>query len=284
MSGATVASIAVSSPMPAHPAHPGQLSHTRSVNAQRLTIIATVVLAHMVGLWALHSALLRREAHVERPETIMTQLIEPAQPASMAPAPPSPAAPPTPQAQRRPTPRPPTPVPQPSSTTPPRPATQEPMHTEALSPTPPTQAQVVAAPPAATDILPSLQGHSPRTEPMSPPNQSAGASEQKTAANKAPSHCGNKKPSYPMMSKRFGERGTVLIRAWVESDGSVSKADVLKSSGFERLDQAALTSVRTWRFEPGLQEGVPTGMPVHIPFSFGQTENTTESASQITCQ
>jgi TonB family protein len=63
------------------------------------------------------------------------------------------------------------------------------------------------------------------------------------------------RPPYPRISLRLGEEGTVTVRIHVDAEGRVSSVDVLQSSGFERLDEAACQGVRSWRFEPELRDG-----------------------------
>jgi|GEM_PF-537341 len=50
--------------------------------------------------------------------------------------------------------------------------------------------------------------------------------------------------AYPTMSKRLGEQGRVVLKVMVQPTGSVSDATVLQSSGFARLDAAAIDAVR----------------------------------------
>jgi protein TonB len=58
-------------------------------------------------------------------------------------------------------------------------------------------------------------------------------------------------PEYPSTSKRLGEEGRVLVGVLILANGSVGKVEVLKSSGFPRLDSAAIEHVqRDWRFVP----------------------------------
>jgi protein TonB len=45
-------------------------------------------------------------------------------------------------------------------------------------------------------------------------------------------------------------------------------AELRKSSGFERLDQAALATALKWRYVPGKRGGVPEAMPVNVPINF----------------
>lgn len=60
----------------------------------------------------------------------------------------------------------------------------------------------------------------------------------------------NPAPSYPAVSRRTGEEGVVLLRVRVSAGGSVEAIEVRTSSGFARLDLAALEAVRRWRFVP----------------------------------
>jgi protein TonB len=78
----------------------------------------------------------------------------------------------------------------------------------------------------------------------------------------------NPPPSYPRMSKRLGEQGVVIVRAFIGVNGQAEKADIYKSSGYERLDQAALDAVIHWRFVPGKRLGRIESMWFNIPVKF----------------
>lgn len=58
------------------------------------------------------------------------------------------------------------------------------------------------------------------------------------------------KPSYPAISRRMGEQGRVVLNVLVKADGTAGAVSVKRSSGFPRLDDAASSAVRVWRFEP----------------------------------
>lgn len=64
-------------------------------------------------------------------------------------------------------------------------------------------------------------------------------------------------PRYPMESRRKREQGTVVLRLLIGTDGRVSEISVAQSSGFVRLDQAALQAVRGWRWQPTIRDGQP---------------------------
>jgi len=55
-------------------------------------------------------------------------------------------------------------------------------------------------------------------------------------------------PTYPPASRRAGEEGTVRLKVLVDTNGRASNVAVTQSSGFTRLDQAAMDAVRKWRF------------------------------------
>lgn len=56
-------------------------------------------------------------------------------------------------------------------------------------------------------------------------------------------------PSYPPISRRMGEEGQVQLRVLVDETGKPKDIQVLKGSGFDRLDSAAKEAVRKWRFK-----------------------------------
>ena len=76
-------------------------------------------------------------------------------------------------------------------------------------------------------------------------------------------------PPYPAMSKRLGESGRVVVRVLIGPDGRAQDARIQRSSGFERLDDAALEAARDrWRYVPGTRGGVPEAMWFNVPVNF----------------
>jgi periplasmic protein TonB len=75
-------------------------------------------------------------------------------------------------------------------------------------------------------------------------------------------------PKYPIESRRRREQGTVVLAVTLAADGSVETVSVARSSGFDRLDKAALDAVRRWRWSPTLRDGAPVSVrgTVDIPF------------------
>lgn len=63
---------------------------------------------------------------------------------------------------------------------------------------------------------------------------------------------GLSRPDYPPTARRLNQEGTVILMIYVLEDGRVGDVRIEKSSGFEKLDEAAATHAkRAWRFIPG---------------------------------
>jgi protein TonB len=75
-------------------------------------------------------------------------------------------------------------------------------------------------------------------------------------------------PVYPMMARRHGLEGTVVLRVLVSETGGVGQAAVEASSGCADLDKAAVEAVRKWRFIPATRGGVAVAVWVRQPVTF----------------
>jgi protein TonB len=79
----------------------------------------------------------------------------------------------------------------------------------------------------------------------------------------------NPKPPYPMLARRMGIQGMVVLRVHVRADGSVAEATLAQSSGSQLLDDSALKTVREqWRFLPARLDGTPVESWVEVPIRF----------------
>lgn len=209
-------------------------------------IVAAVLAFHVLALWALQSGLLRRVAEVVVPVHILSEFVEPPLP-KVTPPPPAPPAPvKPPPLQRRDT-LPPPPMPVAAAT--PEPAPAAPVGvTTPQPPAPPIAAPVAAAPAPA---------------PAAPP-----APPKVVLPSTDADYLQNPKPVYPAMSKRLNEQGKVQVRVLIGEDGRPQKAELRQSSGFDRLDNAALNTVMQWRYVPGKRGGVPEAMWYLVPINF----------------
>ena len=207
---------------------------------RRLAIAASVVLFHIAALWALQSGLLKRAVEVIVPAEVLSEFISPPAPKTEVPQPSAPK-PQVQQPQKRQAP----PTPLPVATPEPAPAPAAPMGQSTAQPAAP----VMAAPAATGPATPTAPSR------VELPSSDA-------------AYLNNPKPSYPVLSKRLGEQGKVVVRVLIGVDGTAQQAEIRTSSGYDRLDQAALTTVLKWRYVPGKRGGVPEAMWFNVPINF----------------
>ena len=79
-------------------------------------------------------------------------------------------------------------------------------------------------------------------------------------------------PNYPMLSRRLGEEGEVVLSAIIDASGTVTDIRVIRSPGHARLEAAALAALRSARFEPATVGGRPVARRVTVPFHFQLSE------------
>jgi protein TonB len=219
------------------------MSAPLSNNAQTLgnaTTLVGVVLLHVLGLvWAAQQMSISDP--VITPPSVIGVLVAP----EPAPPPPKPVPPP-PKPEPKPVAKPePKPVPKPTPKPTPRP---EPVREVAPEPVEQTAPVAPPAPPAP------VQKAAPAPvapAPVTPPRTDA-------------AHLNNPAPQYPALSRRLGEQGRVLLDVYILPDGSVGEIKLNRSSGFARLDNAALQAVKTWKYVPAKRGDKP------IPFWYVQ--------------
>ncbi len=153
--------------------------------------------------------------------------------------------------------------------TPPEPTPQPPE--PRLLPTPvvntPTPEPVPPAPPPETAINPEPPAPPPPV--LAPSTAPVAAAEPVTEPPKVDaSYKGNRQPGYPPLSRRLNEQGTVLLDVQVLTDGRVGDIRVGRSSGHDRLDQAALQAVKRWKFTPATRGGIAVAARYKLPIEF----------------
>ena len=215
--------------------------------SRNAVIVLSVVALHVGLIWALQSGLLRHTAELIVPVELLAQFIEPPAP-TVKPVPPAP----------------PTPAPTPPKkvvvkTRTPVPAQQQPLAIADTTPSPNAPTGVIA---------PTVQASPAQVAeaPAAPPAPPAPPVVQMPSSNA--DYLQNPKPAYPPLSKRLGEQGKVVVRVLIGIDGVPQKAEMRQSSGFDRLDQAALTTVLKWRYVPGKRAGVAEEMWFNVPINF----------------
>ena len=73
---------------------------------------------------------------------------------------------------------------------------------------------------------------------------------------------------YPMRLQRAGVGGSVALRVWVDSTGSVDLVNLVEGSGVPELDRAALQVAPSIRFRPAVRRGQAVGTWVQFPIVF----------------
>lgn len=204
-----------------------------------------VVLLHVAALWGLNSGLLRRPTEVFVPVQMLSELIAPAEP-QVRPAPAQQPRPQPPVARKRPVPL--APAPRPVAPRQP-PSPQAPV---AVAEPQPLAPPAPAAPAVAT----------------APASEAPPASARVELPSTNAEYLQNPAPTYPPASRRAGEQGKVIVRVLIGTDGMAREAELRQSSGYDRLDRAALDTVRKWRYVPGKRNGVPEAMWFNVPINF----------------
>jgi len=63
------------------------------------------------------------------------------------------------------------------------------------------------------------------------------------------------KPEYPLRARREGWQGVVVVQIVLSSNGTIKNLDLIKSSGYDILDQSAINAVKGWQFSSNVPEG-----------------------------
>lgn len=91
------------------------------------------------------------------------------------------------------------------------------------------------------------QPDAPSGLPMGSPKTSgsglSGALASRTIAHRV-------NPAYPPQAQRIGDEGQVVLRIYVTPAGTVSRTEIVRSSGRGYFDRAAASAMRQWRFNP----------------------------------
>lgn len=122
-----------------------------------------------------------------------------------------------------------------------------------------------------TTAIQQVQSQRPVAQP--PPAPPAPVAKKVTTAPRSDPRRPLTQPEYPPSSRRAGEAGTVILDVYVLENGRVGEARVAKSSGFPRLDEAAVREVkRSWRLTPGTEDGKPVAMWGQFAVTFKLTD------------
>ena len=210
-------------------------------------VLASVMLAHAAVLTLVLNTPGETQSIIPAAPLYVRLIESPVTPAKPTPVQPRPVVPQPPKLKPVPKPRIQTPVPRPV----PMEETRhpEPIETPRIEPVraePPPQ-------PAATPVV--VEAPKPAPPLVTQPRFNA-------------NYLDNPKPPYPSISRRMGEEGEVQLRVSVDANGNVQQIEIHRGSGYPRLDQSALQTVRRWRFVPARQGNQPVSSWVIVPIQF----------------
>jgi TonB family protein len=73
---------------------------------------------------------------------------------------------------------------------------------------------------------------------------------------------------YPRQSRLAGVSGKVMVEVFISEKGIPQKSELVGSSGFPDLDEAALKQSLRWQYLPAFLDGVPVASRLRIPVRF----------------
>lgn len=133
---------------------------------------------------------------------------------------------------------------------------------------PPDVSIVIPADAAPTTAIRQTTTTAPVAQPLSAPAAKVPSTPPKSDPRRPLSQ-----PEYPPSSRRAGEAGTVILEIYVNQNGRADEVRVKKSSGFPKLDEAAVREVkRSWRLVPGTENGKPVAMWGQFAVTFKLTD------------
>lgn len=156
-------------------------------------------------------------------------------------------------------------------------AARAPTPTPTPKPTPkPTPAAALAKKALSPPTILTAASQTPSMIPSSVPEPPAGHAvaipapvpPPTAAARFEADYLKNPKPVYPVVSRRLGEEGRVVLRVRVNAEGLPVLVEIRQSSGFQRLDEAARAAVERWRFVPARQGSETIESSVLVPLQF----------------
>ncbi len=134
---------------------------------------------------------------------------------------------------------------------------------------PPPVFPVAAAPPPPPKLQPKVPPRPPIPVEAAPQQAPPAApTAPRTVSASQVQYLEPPSPVYPARSKRAGEKGSVVVRVFVDIAGRATQVSLQTSSRFPALDEAALVAVRNARFRPFMEAGVAQPVWVLIPINF----------------
>ncbi|MDD3082553.1 MAG: energy transducer TonB [Desulfobacterales bacterium] len=126
---------------------------------------------------------------------------------------------------------------------------------------------------AASETQPQVEAYEP-VRPV-PPERSGSETAVSGSENLSnivreavPIYRSNAPPAYPRSARKRGWQGTVMLEILVDVEGSAKDIRINESSGYDVLDEAAMSAAKKWMFLPGMRGDAPVEMWVRVPVTF----------------
>jgi len=248
-------------------------------------VVAVVLALHGAALWGLQMGMMRAPEAASLPPmiSVIQMVVRRADPAQQLAAVSLPAARPVIQpraqpvqakAERKPVSKPAAvalPRSQPVSVQP-SPLSERPAPAAQTKP----EAEPESAPAVSEQSAPALASADQADGAPTGPSSAANGAEPAAQAQEAvvpvmasAAYLHNPPPEYPPVSRMRHETGTVMVRVLIGVDGRAQKGRIAKSSGYPRLDDAALIAARDrWSYRLNTSGGVSRAMWFDVPIRF----------------
>lgn len=82
----------------------------------------------------------------------------------------------------------------------------------------------------------------------------------------------NPHPPYPLIARKKGFEGKLILEVLVNEDGSVKSTSIRESSGYEILDNVSKKTVEKWIFIPAKKMGQAVKDNIQVPIKFVLTD------------
>ena len=120
----------------------------------------------------------------------------------------------------------------------------------------------------ASPFLNSPQEDMPGNKPSVPAHHNQGPAPVMMLGDAgAPRFIHRELPVYPVMARKLGKEGKVVLRLALDAQGKLQTIDTVESNGFGFAD-AASTAIRKSTFEPAISNGRAVSSQVLVPIRF----------------
>lgn len=108
---------------------------------------------------------------------------------------------------------------------------------------------------------------SPQSEPGGMGGEGMGGEEVDFGSMNGPQFLHQEMPVYPLIARRLGKEGRVVLRLTIDENGNLLNVEVIEGAGFG-LTEAAVEAVKKSTFLPARSGGVPVKSKALLPIKF----------------